>query len=165
MSLPTYANTPLPTNVAFQVADQNNLVKGQAVLVATVLGITAAQLLALRGADVTLIPAPVAGLANVVDSISLRINFGTVAYTLNAGTLKVFQGPSANGIALTGDLSALLTQAVSSDNIGVPALATGVQTKVNSEAQPIVLGNTGAAQFTLGDGTLDIVVTYNVVQM
>jgi hypothetical protein len=129
------------------------------------LTLTAAQLLALKGADITVAEAPGAGYALMLEEVSVRINFGTTAYTLNAGTLKLFLGPSANGLALTGDLSAILTQAATSDNVGIPGLASGVAVKANIENQPLVIGNTGAAQYTLGDGTLDVVVSYTVVQM
>lgn len=127
--------------------------------------ITSAQLLALKGADILLIPACPLGYCNMVEGISLRINFGGTAYTLNAGTLIVYLGPSANGVPLVADLSAILTQGATSDNIGIPALASGVKTQVLTEAQGVFLGNQGAAQFTLGNGTLDVIVIYTIVQM
>jgi len=127
--------------------------------------LTAAQLLALKGADIKIVSAPGVGYAINLEDVSLRINFKTAAYTLNAGTLKIYLGPSANGVALTGDLSAILTQIATSDNVGIPALASGVQTQANSENQGLYIGNTGAAQFTVGPGTLDVIVTYTVLQM
>ena len=138
--------------------------------------LTSAQLLALKGADVQIVPQavftpsgvqgkPGVGLAYAVESVHMRFNFLTTAYTLNAGTLKLYQGPSANNIPLTADLSALLTQVATFDNIDIPILPTGPQTQANIENQPITIGNTGTAQFTLGDGTLDVILQYTVVQM
>jgi hypothetical protein len=127
--------------------------------------ITSAQLLALKGADVLIINAPPPGYALNVQSISLRFNFNTTAYTLNSGTLKLYLGPSANGIPIVGDLSSILTQSATYDNIGVPTLASGVQTQAHSENVGIYLGNQGSAQFTLGDGTLDVIVSYLQLQM
>jgi hypothetical protein len=166
----SYASAPPPTDVPNQVLDHLGLIKSQGVKVEELIltggrQITSAQLLALKTTPLQLVPAPGAGLAIIVHSISLKINFGTVAYTLNAGTLKLFLGTTANAVALTGDLSALLTQTSSKENLGVPALATGVQTVANTENQGLFLGNDGAANYTLGDGTLDIVLQYQIVQM
>lgn len=127
--------------------------------------ITSAQLLALKGADVNVVDSPGAGYALVIESVSMRQNFKTAAYTLNAGTLKVYLGPSANALPVTADLSAILTQGATSDIIGSPGLVAGPATQANTENQPLVLGNTGAAQFTVGAGTLDVVVVYVIVQM
>jgi hypothetical protein len=127
--------------------------------------ITAAQLLALKGADLQLVQAPGAGLALALEGVSVKINFGGTAYTLNAGNLKVFLGPSANALPVTADLSAILTQGATSDIIGSPAIAAGPATQAQTENQPLVLGNNGTAQFTLGNGTLDVVLMYSVVQM
>jgi len=129
------------------------------------LTLTSAQLLALKATDVQLVEAPGVGYVHHLEGVSLRLNFGTVAYTLNAGTLKVYMGASSAGLAQTADLAALLNAGASSVNVGVPALATGVTAKANAENKPLVLGNTGAAEFTLGDGTLDVVVVYSTLQI
>jgi hypothetical protein len=134
--------------------------------------LTAAQLLGLKaGGGLQLAPVPLknilpgAGLALVLDNVSVRVNFKTTAYTLNAGTLKVYLGPPANAVPVSADLSSILTQAATSDLIGSPGLATAAILQALAENVPLYIGNTGAAEFTLGDGTLDIVITYNVVQM
>jgi len=127
--------------------------------------ITSAQLLALKGNDILIVEPPLAGYSIVVQSISLRLNFGGAAYTLNAGTLIPYLGPSANAVPLTADLSAILTAAATSENIGIPALATGVITQAKAEAQGVFLGNQGAAQYTLGNGTLDVIVAFLYVQV
>jgi hypothetical protein len=127
--------------------------------------VTSAKLLALKGADVLLVAAPPAGYALMLENISLRLNFSTPAYTLNAGTLIVYLGPSANAVPLVADLSAILTATATSDNVGIPVLASGVITQVKAEAVGLYLGNTGSAQFTAGAGTLDVILTYTVVQM
>ena len=169
MTLASYANAAAPTDVPNQVLDQNNLIRSQGVKIASLvsqnlLGSSAA-LLALKTTPLLLIPAPGPGLAIIVHSVSLKLNFGTTAYTLNAGTLKFFIGTTANAVAITGDLSAILTQASSKENVGVPALASGIQSVANIENQGIFLGNDGTANYTLGDGTLDIVIAYQIVQM
>lgn len=129
------------------------------------LTVTKAQLLALKGADILIAPKPGVGLVIDAQTVSVRINFVSPAYTLNAGTLILYQGPSANAIPLTSDLSAILTQTATSDNVGNVALATGIKVQANIENQGLYLGNTGTAQFTLGGGSLDIIVTYLTYQM
>lgn len=129
------------------------------------LTVTSAQLLALKGADVLLVPAPNAGYAIDAQSVSLRLNFKTTAYTVGTGTLRVYLGPSANGVTLIPDQSSLIGVAVTTDNIGIPTTASGNTIQANVEKQGVYLGNQGAVQFTLGDGTLDVVVAYIVIQM
>jgi len=139
-------------------------IKGESMQVSRVV-VTVAQLLALKETDVTLVKARGAGLAICVHKVSVRFNFAAVAYTLNAGTLKVYQGPSASAIPLTADLSGVLTPAAVTDIVGAPTITPGAQTQAASENVAIVLGNTGAADFTLGDGTLDVITEYTVLQM
>ena len=129
------------------------------------LTMTNAQLLALKGADVLIVDPPGLGYAIDVIDISLRINFKTPVFTLNAGTLKLFLGPSSNNVAVSADLSAILSAAVTSDNVGIVSTATGVLAQSQIENQGIFIGNTGTAQFTLGGGTLDVVVEYLILQM
>ena len=129
------------------------------------LTVTSAQLLALKGADILIVPKPGPGFAIDLQTLSLRINFVAPAYTLNAGTLKIYQGPSVNNIALTADLSAILTQGGTSDNVGIMAATTGIAIQANVENQGLTLGNTGTAQFTLGGGSLDVILCYLIVQM
>lgn len=158
-----------PPEIPFSIVETKGNPRGDQLIAEAVqlaaVTVTSALLLALKGADVQLVPAPPLGYAIDVIDISLRINFGGTAYTLNAGTLIPYLGPSANGVPLTADLSAILTQGATSDNIGIPALATGVKTQALTEAQGVFLGNQGAAQYTLGNGTLDVVISYLVQQM
>ena len=125
--------------------------------------ITALQLKALRATPITLIPAGVQiGEAIICDRIHLSYNFVTTAYTLNAGTLKVFYGPVANAHALTVDLAtSFLTAAASRKIIGVNPLVIGSDTFTNTTLQPIIIANDGAAEYTLGDATLTVTIEYS----
>ena len=151
----------------------NNAVKAEKVQV-QYNQITSVQLLALKETPIQLFPTnptvagPGAGLSYAVKSVSLRLNWttGGTAYTLNAGTLKVFLGsPLTTGTAVTADLSAILTQTAVSDIVGQPTLTTGVVTQAAAENVALWLGNTGAADYTLGTSTLDVVVEFTVLQM
>ena len=127
--------------------------------------VTSAQLLALKTTPLNIIPAPATGFMNMVEQFIFRYTFGGTAYTLNAGNLEVFYGPSANAKNLVGDQSALLTQGANSTSVGVPALGVATLTDAQSLAQPIVLANTGTANYTLGNGTLEVVTIFSIVQV
>lgn len=125
--------------------------------------VTAAQLLALKTTPVTLIPASLINPNESIwiDNIAMRYNFNTTAYTLNAGTLKVFYGAVANGNALTADLTTnFLTAAATRIIPIIPFLKIGPDTVANMLDVPIMLGNDGAANYTLGDAVLDVTITY-----
>lgn len=141
------------------------LAKGAPALVSRTL-ITSAQLLALKTTGVTLIPAAGANTAIAVDTISMHYLFLTTAYTLNAGTLRLFYGPQASALPLCADQAVGLIDQVANRTIPSIALTLpAVQTDANGLNQPITLGNTGAANFSLGVGTLVVTVTYNIVNL
>jgi hypothetical protein len=131
--------------------------------------ITSAQLLALKTTPIQLTPTPATGFIIQLENITLRYVFATAAYTLNAGTLKVFQGPVANAKALVADQAALLTAVANGNIIGIPALAGGTAasplTDAQALAQPLFLGNDGGANYTVGAGTLEVVLTYDIYQI
>src|SRR5215831_10121310 len=60
------------------------------------LTLTSAQLLALKATPVSIIPAPGSGKFINVIGANVYYSFLTAAYTLNAGTLKLYHGPVAN---------------------------------------------------------------------
>jgi hypothetical protein len=125
--------------------------------------VTTAQLLALKATPITIVAAPGAGLALSVHKVTLKQNFLTAGYTLNAGTLKLYQGPPASAIPLTADLSGVLTPGADTDVVGAPIISPGAQTAAASENVALTIGNTGAAEFTAGAGSLDVIVEYVVV--
>lgn len=128
------------------------------------LRLTSAQLLALKTTPIQLIPAPGGnGLQSYwFDSVTIKYNFGTTPYTLNAGTLKVFYGPVANAHPITADAAAILTQGQNRITTNTPTLVVSDVT-ANILNQPIFMGNDGGANYTLGDGTIDITVMFGRV--
>lgn len=131
--------------------------------------LSSAQLLALKTTPMQLIPAPAAGYVTIIEAINLRYLFGGTAYTLNAGTLKLFYGPVANAKALTADQAALLTGGANGTVLGILATAVGTAaaplTDAQALAQAIFLGNDGTANYTLGNGTLEVEVFYMTTQI
>lgn len=129
------------------------------------LTVTAAQLKALKATPKTVIAAPGTGLAIVVLDVSYHYEFLTSAFTLNAGTLRLYYGPVANAAPLHADVAAgLIDQAANRNNIGVPAIATGNLTDANTTNQPILIANDGAAEYTVGLGSLNVFVRFTVIK-
>lgn len=123
--------------------------------------LTSAQLLALKTTPVLLVPAPGLGQIYWMESVTLKYNFLTTAYTLNAGTLKIFYGPVANAHPLTADLStAFLTAAANRLIVNSPPLVVASDTLANNSNVGLFAGNDGAANYTLGDATVDITIMF-----
>lgn len=128
--------------------------------------LTAAQLNALKTTPVVISVAPGvaqqnAGRSYYIYNITLKLNFGTTAFTLNAGTLKLFYGVVANAHPLTADLSAILLRTSSGATINIPTLVV-TDSIANALNQALILGNDGGANYTLGDSTLDVTVQYGI---
>ena len=116
--------------------------------------LTAAQLNALKTTPIAVtIPGIQLGEICLVDFVSLTYTFKTTAFTLNSGNLKFYYGPVANNWPITADLSAILTNTATKAMIAYP--------NANMCQQSIYIANSGAANFTLGDGTLTINVFYS----
>lgn len=131
--------------------------------------ISAAQLLALKTTPVVLLAiAPQPAQANAIislDGIAMHYIFTTAAFTLNAGTLQLFYGPPANALSMCADQAAVLTNVA---NRVIPAIiptAIAAQTEALGLVQTIQLGNTGAANFTVGGGSLVVTFSYNIMQL
>lgn len=125
--------------------------------------ITAAQLKALRATPISLIPAPGAGLFITPVLIAYRYNFLTSAFTLNAGTIKVFQGPVANAIPCHADVASGMVDQTANRSIPfTPLIKQGPAADANILNVDIELGNDGAAELTVGLGNLDVLVIYGI---
>lgn len=160
------ATTPLrfPENVPDLIVDANNSIIAQPALTRRVV-LTSAQLLALRATPQIVIPAPGVGFVIEVETVMLRYVFNSVAYTLNAGTIRAFYGPVANAVPLFANAAVgLIDQAANRSNVGLLALATGNLTDALGLNQPIFIANDGAAEFTLGNGTLQVTLVYTIFQ-
>jgi hypothetical protein len=126
--------------------------------------VTAAQLLALHTTPITIMAAGIiVGEVMVVRSVNLSLNWasGNTAYTLNAGTLKLYYGPTANGWPLTADLSGILSATAVQKTICPAILTAGPDVVANMCQQPLLLANAGSANFTLGNSTLTVTVEFS----
>ena len=117
--------------------------------------LTSAQLLALKTTPIQLTPVPAANQIIFVENVSLRYLYGGTAYTLNAGTFKIFLGPLANAVTVLADQSALLTGAVNGTVLGIPGVALGTAaaplTDAKALGQPLYAIDDGTANYTLGN--------------
>lgn len=148
-------------NVKFASLNQQNANKELTLEVAQV-RLTTAQLQALKATAIQLTPTPDPGEVIFVHGLVLKYNFGSAAFTLNAGTLKLFVGPVANAHPITADLTtAFLTAAASRVLSNVQTLIVAAETIANGVEKPILIGNDGAAEFTVGTGsTVDVTIIY-----
>ena len=124
--------------------------------------LTSTNLLALRATPMQLVPAPGAGKYLRLLSYDLIYTFLTAAYTNTNATLKLFQGTTANAVALTGDLGAILTNTASRQSNGA-APVVSLDTLTHMQNVALFAGNDGSAEFLAGAGSLKILVTYQVV--
>lgn len=138
------------------VQDVLNLAGGSGVQTVKV-SLTSADILALNSTPYTLVAAQGAGTMINVLKVWYLYRFVTTAYT-GGGLLTVTMGPINIAPALANLLSS------STDLIGRPG--TGVTTTTSSfgyDNTPVLL-NCSLAQ-TLGDSTLDVYVTYDVITL
>lgn len=143
----------------------NALLPGD-VVYRSIVNVSAAQLKTLKATPVVIVPnaAPLTiaepNIVIVPVSLSLHYFFKTAAFTLNAGTLELYYGPVANGNALCADQSAIITNVANEVDVRVALIDPGVLTEAAGLNMPLVLGNAGAAEFTVGGGSLTVAVTY-----
>jgi len=122
--------------------------------------LTSADILALFTTPFTLIPAQGAGTLINVLKVWYKYNFNTTAYT-GGGSLTVIYNNSL--IPATTAFSNLLGQ--TSNSIGRPAISFSVLTLQNSDIVNVPVTLLGSAAQTLGDSTLDVYITYDVITL
>jgi hypothetical protein len=122
--------------------------------------LTSADILALFTTPFTLIPAQGAGTLINVLKVWYKYNFNTTAYT-GGGSLTVIYNNSL--IPATTAFSNLLGQ--TSNYIGRPAMSFSVLTLLNSDIVNVPVTLLGSVAQTLGDSTLDVYITYDVITL
>ena len=166
ISINSDGSTTLPTSTSAPATTPNG---AGAIPQITKVVLTAAQLKALKATPLDVIPAPGAGKCIQIEYVTLRIAFGTTAYTLNAGTLKLFYGAVATAKVALADQASLLTAAASGSVLAIPGVAIGTAASPLTDAQAlnvsIKAANDGAAEYTLGDGILTMVIAYQVINL
>jgi hypothetical protein len=122
--------------------------------------LTSADILALNTTVFTLIPAQGAGTIVNVLKVWYSYNYNTTAY-VGGGFLTVKLG-SAFGATISGSIGGILNSG--SNIIGMPSMSVSSSTGTSGfDNTAVVLYNTSAQ--TLGDGTLDVYLTYDVITL
>ena len=132
---------------------------GSGIQTATVT-LSSAQLLHLNGTPVQLIAAP--GSGNVIKplSITLQYKFGSAPYTAQDGSFAI--GTPAFVAAVQQPAVGFIDQA--SDQIAfLGGFGGAFGPRSSFENQPITVMQNGSAEWTAGDGSVVISVTYTVV--
>jgi hypothetical protein len=122
--------------------------------------LTSADILALNTTVFTLIPAQGAGTIVNVLKVWYSYNYNTTAYA-GAGSLTV-KFESVSGVPISGNIAGILSSG--SNIIGMPSMSVGTYVATfGFDNTAVVLYNTTAQ--TLGDGTLDVYITYDVITL
>lgn len=138
----------------------------------TVTAVSSAQLLALDVTPITLVPAPGAGTAIIVDEVVYNYTFGTTPYTTFSKG-GVFYGvpvsisnaaaPNDNGISLLSDSTFTVVSGTY-----VPLSGIGIYTASVSNNQPVTYGAPSSGLYSPyvgGDGTMTVTVVYRVLTL
>ncbi len=123
--------------------------------------LSSAQLKALHGTPITLLAAPGAGLMFVLKSVEYEYLYVAPAYTIGAvGNFVIDQGAVAINIAFAA--TGFIDQTVGKVAYDIaPAIASTSTTSLANQA--ITVTNSSATEWTLGNGTVHITLTYGIV--
>ena len=177
---------PMPANFTFargvppvgvgMIANHWNLIKAEPLQIKTLVGnlaINSAQLAGLNSTPVQVLPpmtiegssSPLPNVVYVLRSVSARINFGTTAFAGGSG-VGLFYGNAPSAANLIVNIpSNLFVQSTTMDILGMTPSTSGVLlSPAITEGQPVYLGNTGSA-LTGGDGSLELSVSYLIIQI
>ncbi len=122
-----------------------------------VITLTAAQIKALHGTPVQLLAAPGAGKSIFILDSVLKLNFGTAAFAAGS-TVQVLQ----NAIVIASTTAALVNNA--SSILIQPAFPNVNATASLGASNAAVTITASAAEFTTGDGTIDVHIWYSTIQ-
>ena len=126
--------------------------------------VTSGQLLALRATPKVLLATPGVGLSYEIVSAKARYIYNTTPYTINApGDDMVIRWTNTTGSILTTDITStnFIDQAASTQQTCVQ-LGGVIDTDANATNAAVVLHNEGGAEYSAGDGTLEIYLTYRI---
>lgn len=125
--------------------------------------ISSAELLALRATPKTIVAAPGAGKMLVFhDMLVLADNI--LAYTVGANDFALrYKDTAGDIISQTIDSAGLLDQVVDISTQVEPIATDSKSPKADVENQPLVMHNTGAAEWTVGTGALRVKIWYSVI--
>lgn len=126
--------------------------------------VTADQILDMHNTPVELLAAPGAGRVTHPISLIVTYLYGVVAYTATGGNYLRWQYDGST--ATLSDFGAMLMETESQTGIALSAQASEAYWAVSAvENVAIVLGLQPGTQFLNGDGTLEAIMTYQVIDL
>lgn len=123
--------------------------------------VTSAEILACNTAPVTLLPAPGAGLAHVIERVTIRNEFLTGAYTYT--TIANLSYTDESGAPIIALLALFLEAAATTIMAGPSTLLTGAGASTSIVANAPVVFAAPDADPTTGAGSLVIDIWYNTI--
>lgn len=136
--------------------------------VATV-NLTSAQVKALRATPFTIVAAPGAGKINVVDSITLQLNYGGAnAFTESADNLVLQYGDSGQDITAAIETTGFIDQTADTVAVYPSAAIAAMAVATVGVNETIDLFNSGDGEIAgnaANDNTLNVTVVYRTIDM
>lgn len=120
--------------------------------------LTAAQIIAMGTTPVTLLASPGAGMAIIVDNITVKMT--TTATGFTGGGAVEFRYTNASGAKVTADVAAAVVTAGAGTSF---TNVRGVVTSLTAVADAAIVITNATAAFAAGTGTAVVAVQYHVV--
>jgi len=130
-----------------------------------VVTVSSAEILALRASPKTLIAAPGAGKAIRYLGATIRLIYGTAAYTESTDNMRVkYTDGSGVDVSELIEATGFITLTADSLTSSRPA-NDAIVAQSGAENQPLVLHNTGDGEYAAGDSTFAVYIDYQVINI
>lgn len=123
-----------------------------------VVGLSAAQIIAMRATPVALVPAPGAGKCVIVNNITLKMVTTATAFT--GGGAVEFRYTDGSGTKVSADIAAAVVTAGAGTSF---TNVKGIEASLTGTANAAVVITNATAAFAAGTGTATVVIDYHVV--
>ena len=133
-----------------------------------VVAVTSAQVLALNGTPVELVPAPAAGYAHVVKDVIVHKPAGTAYAGIAAGedlVLKYTNGSGAQACGVIETTGFLDQTTAQTRTVGRPGSTSTTAADVNPVSAAAIVAHLLVGEITTGDSPLYISVTYDTIKL
>jgi hypothetical protein len=161
--VPTAPTAALGTSTTQLATCQFVQQTGNTPVLSASVALTSAQLLALHGTPITLVPAPGAGIVVYPTQIVLEYKFVTTAYTINGDSMILDYNNAGSALKQTFAETGFFDQTASQIGFLDGVVARAALTVAAN--QPFTIGASGGSNMTLGDGTLVVYIYYALITL